>query len=354
MADAWVWDMYRPARFVKNVRVRDLQGRQRRGARPEASSRWTCRRSSPSAGRARQPRQRLVLVEPGELRAGRPPSSGPARAPPSPTSTRSGAVGTTRGPAARVRAGGRPSCRCGSRASAEVRRSPRPARRPGPGSRGERLGVADRGDHRRRPGPARCARRGPRGSASSATRSHAWARVTAAERRRVQRPRGPRRRPSAGRRSTPCRCARARASAASAGLVVGRGRGVCASCAGRRQLVEHAGPRPPAAGAAVPVARPRRPPGRRRRRAPASSQRLKPWPTGSGSRVVTTTTDCTAAWVDDERTAVEQHRHDHRQRHDEGDLPDAGAGHPDKDVRDARRRARHRRVTSPTRRSRWP
>ena len=31
-ADAWVWDMYRPARFVKSVRVRDVQGRQRRGA----------------------------------------------------------------------------------------------------------------------------------------------------------------------------------------------------------------------------------------------------------------------------------------------------------------------------------
>ena len=34
MSDAWVWDMYRPARFVKNVRVADVQGRQRRGARP--------------------------------------------------------------------------------------------------------------------------------------------------------------------------------------------------------------------------------------------------------------------------------------------------------------------------------
>ena len=32
MTDAWVWDMYRPARFAKNVKVLDLQGRQRRGA----------------------------------------------------------------------------------------------------------------------------------------------------------------------------------------------------------------------------------------------------------------------------------------------------------------------------------
>src|SRR5215472_11552396 len=34
MQDAWVWDMYRPARFVKNVKV-DVQGRQHRGTRPE-------------------------------------------------------------------------------------------------------------------------------------------------------------------------------------------------------------------------------------------------------------------------------------------------------------------------------
>ena len=33
MRDAWVWDMYRPARFVKTVRVRDVQGRQHRGTR---------------------------------------------------------------------------------------------------------------------------------------------------------------------------------------------------------------------------------------------------------------------------------------------------------------------------------
>ena len=33
MTDAWVWDMYRPARFAKNVKVAHLQGRQRRGAR---------------------------------------------------------------------------------------------------------------------------------------------------------------------------------------------------------------------------------------------------------------------------------------------------------------------------------
>ena len=38
MHDAWVWDMYRPARFVKNVRVLDVQGRQRRGAREEPIS----------------------------------------------------------------------------------------------------------------------------------------------------------------------------------------------------------------------------------------------------------------------------------------------------------------------------
>ena len=34
MSDAWVWDIYRQARFVKNVRVLRFQGRQRRGARP--------------------------------------------------------------------------------------------------------------------------------------------------------------------------------------------------------------------------------------------------------------------------------------------------------------------------------
>ena len=35
MADAWVWDMYRPARFVRKVQGADLQGRQCRGARQE-------------------------------------------------------------------------------------------------------------------------------------------------------------------------------------------------------------------------------------------------------------------------------------------------------------------------------
>ncbi|CAO0828602.1 hypothetical protein SMICM17S_05169 [Streptomyces microflavus] len=43
MADAWVWDMYRPARFVKQVRVH-VQGREHRGAeqeRPGAAGRVT-------------------------------------------------------------------------------------------------------------------------------------------------------------------------------------------------------------------------------------------------------------------------------------------------------------------------
>ena len=33
LADAWVWDMFRPARFVASVRVDDPAGRERRGAR---------------------------------------------------------------------------------------------------------------------------------------------------------------------------------------------------------------------------------------------------------------------------------------------------------------------------------
>ena len=46
MRDAWVWDMYRPARFVKTVRVADVQGRQHRGAgqaRPRAAARLAIR-----------------------------------------------------------------------------------------------------------------------------------------------------------------------------------------------------------------------------------------------------------------------------------------------------------------------
>ena len=56
MADAWVWDMYRPARFVKNVRVADVQGRQRRGARQERprAARASCRLSDWPA-RCRRP-----------------------------------------------------------------------------------------------------------------------------------------------------------------------------------------------------------------------------------------------------------------------------------------------------------
>ena len=35
MGDAWVWDMYRPARFVKSAKVADLPRRLHRGDRPQ-------------------------------------------------------------------------------------------------------------------------------------------------------------------------------------------------------------------------------------------------------------------------------------------------------------------------------
>ncbi len=39
LADAWVWDMYRPARFVKQVRVITLQGcEHRRGGEARAAA----------------------------------------------------------------------------------------------------------------------------------------------------------------------------------------------------------------------------------------------------------------------------------------------------------------------------
>ena len=34
MSDAWVWDMYRPARLREERQGADVQGRQRRGAQP--------------------------------------------------------------------------------------------------------------------------------------------------------------------------------------------------------------------------------------------------------------------------------------------------------------------------------
>ena len=71
MSDAWVWDMYRPARFVKNVKVVSVQGRQRggagqvrsRGARRqgrlqdvEPRPRASMRGEAPISGRSRDPR----------------------------------------------------------------------------------------------------------------------------------------------------------------------------------------------------------------------------------------------------------------------------------------------------------
>ena len=42
LGDAWVWDMYRPNRFVSSVHGRDVQGRQRRGAPGELEAPDTC------------------------------------------------------------------------------------------------------------------------------------------------------------------------------------------------------------------------------------------------------------------------------------------------------------------------
>ena len=72
MADAWVWDIYRPARFVKNVRVvtfKDVNVEELRQVRPRAAqgAATSSRRPVVSSGRCRavaRPQPRAAGVTP--------------------------------------------------------------------------------------------------------------------------------------------------------------------------------------------------------------------------------------------------------------------------------------------------
>ncbi|CAM5434892.1 hypothetical protein SALBM217S_08458 [Streptomyces griseoloalbus] len=55
MADAWVWDMYRPARFVKQVTGTHVQGREHRGAQQERPGAARAAERIPAPRPARRP-----------------------------------------------------------------------------------------------------------------------------------------------------------------------------------------------------------------------------------------------------------------------------------------------------------